>query len=314
MKYKRIKWTMLLMAVLTAILFCSCGSVKKGGIINQQKNISAQKNDTENSQANTEALKSSNSESKITQNSSSSVSETESNPSAAVKLKSNNESIPVLMYHSIMYEKGNELRVPKEKFYEQMKYLKENGYTTLSLNELYDFLINNKPVPEKSIAITFDDGYVDNYTNAYPVLKEFGFKATIFVITCTVDKDSSYLTSSQLKELESNGIQIEGHTVNHDELSKLPYDKQLKTLKDSKKFIDDLLGKEVKYTAYPFGKYNGETIKAAKEAGYTMAFTTIGGWADKSDGIMTLNRVYVSSLASMEDFKYRITHPEYSKK
>ncbi|MBE6055951.1 MAG: polysaccharide deacetylase family protein, partial [Clostridium sp.] len=72
----------------------------------------------------------------------------------------NNKSIPVLMYHSIDYEKGNELRLPKEQFKEQMKYLKDNGYTTLTLKELHNFLDKNNPIPEKSIVITLDDGYV----------------------------------------------------------------------------------------------------------------------------------------------------------
>lgn len=226
----------------------------------------------------------------------------------------NENSIPVLMYHSIMYEKDNELRMPKEMFREQMKYLKDNGYTTLTFDELYDFLHNNKPVPQKSVVITFDDGYADNYTNAYPVLKEFGQRATIFMITSVVDKDSSYLTSSELKELDANGIDIEAHTVGHDELSKLSYDAQLKTLKDSKGFLESCLNKNVKYMAYPFGKYNSSTIKAAEEAGYEMAFTTMGGWANKNNGIMTLNRVYISSKAPMSEFIYRLTHENYNKK
>jgi hypothetical protein len=153
------------------------------------------------------------------------------------KLKYNNKSVPVLMYHSINYEKGNELRVPKEVFREQMKYLKDKGYTTLTLDEFYDFLINNKPVPEKSVVITFDDGYKDNYENAYPILKEFGFNATIFDITSTVDTDNNYLTSSQLKELEVNNIDIESHTVNHEQLDKLIYTKQVNTLKDSEQYL-----------------------------------------------------------------------------
>ena len=136
-------------------------------------------------------------------------------------LKYNDKSVPVLMYHSIDYEKGNELRVPKEVFREQMNFLKQKGYTTLTLNELYNFFINNKPVPDKAIVITFDDGYKDNFENAFPVLKELGFNATVFVITSTVDTDKNYLTSKQLKEMDANGIDIESHTVNHEQLDKL---------------------------------------------------------------------------------------------
>lgn len=226
-------------------------------------------------------------------------------------LKYNDSSVPVLMYHSIDYEKGNELRVPKEKFKEQMQYLKDNGYTTLTFDELYSFLVNNKPIPEKSVVITFDDGYEDNYLNAYPILKEFGFNATIFIITNTIDNEKVFLTSTQLKEMEENGIAIESHTLAHDELSNLPYDKQVETLKGSKEFIEKLLNKQAKYIGYPFGKWNNDTIKALKETGYTMAFTTVGGWSDKSQGIYTLRRVYVNANHDMSEFKRRLIDPKY---
>lgn len=228
-------------------------------------------------------------------------------------LKYNDKSVPVLMYHSIDYEKGNELRVPKGAFREQMSYLKQNGYTTLTLDELYDFFINNKPVPNKSIVITFDDGYKDNFENAYPVLKEFGFNATIFVITSTVDANKNYLTSPQIKELEENGIDIESHTVKHEQLDKLTYAEQLTTLKNSREYIEKLLGKQKKYTAYPFGKWNDDTIKAVKEAGYSMVFTTESGWGNKSQGIYELHRVYVSSNCNLKEFERRITDASYNK-
>lgn len=227
-------------------------------------------------------------------------------------LKYNDSSVPVLMYHSIDYEKGNELRVPKEKFKEQMQYLKDNGYTTLTFDELYNFLINNKPIPEKSVVITFDDGYEDNYSNAYPILKQFGFNATIFVITNAIDNEKAFLTSAQLNEMEQNGIDIESHTLAHDELNKLPYDKQVETLRGAKEFIEKKLNKEVKYIGYPFGKWNDDTIKALKETGYTMAFTTVGGWSNKSQGIYTLRRVYISANHDINEFKRRLTNPKFN--
>lgn len=223
----------------------------------------------------------------------------------------NSQSIPVLYYHSIDYEKGNELRIPKEKFRQQMQYLKDNKYTTLSLDEFYNFLVNNNPVPNKSVIITFDDGYKDNYENAFPILKEFGFRATIFVITSTIDKEKDFLTSNELKEMSSCNIGIESHTVNHDNLNSLDYDAQIKTLKDSKEFLERILGKEVKYIAYPYGKWNENTLKAVKSAGYNMAFTTIGGWSNKDQGLYTLNRVYVSNNHNMDEFKRRLTNSHY---
>nr|WP_243108726.1 polysaccharide deacetylase family protein [Clostridium rectalis] len=228
-------------------------------------------------------------------------------------IKYNDKGIPVLMYHSIDYEEGNELRVSKEKFKEQMEYLKKNNYTTLTLNELYDFFINNKPVPEKSVVITFDDGYKDNYINAYPILKEFSINATIFVVTNNIDKDNNCLTSDQLIELNNNGIDIESHTANHDDLPTLSYENQLKTLKESKTFLEKTLKKEVPFIAYPYGKWTDLTTKAVKEAGFKMAFSTSGTWSDKTDGIYTLDRVYISGNFQLDEFIRRITDRDYNK-
>ncbi|WP_051541768.1 polysaccharide deacetylase family protein [Clostridium lundense] len=226
-------------------------------------------------------------------------------------LKYNNKGIPVLMYHSIAYEKGNELRIPKEKFREQMCFLKEKGYTTLTLNELHEFFVNNSPVPEKSVVLTFDDGYVDNYTNAYPILKEFGFNAVVFVITNNIDNRKGYLTSNQIIELANNGIEVQSHTVDHEKLATLTYNKQLETLKNSKFFLENILGRKISYIAYPYGNWNENTIKAIKETDYKMAFTTNGTWSDKSDGIYTLDRVYISANFDINEFHRRLTNRNY---
>ncbi len=211
--------------------------------------------------------------------------------------------IPVLMYHSIAYEKGNELRVPVEKFEAQMKYLKENNFKTLTLDQLYEYLNGNEPIPCKSVVLTFDDGYEDNYVNAFPVLKKYGFKASVFVITTTVDKNEKCLNSSQLKEMQNNGIDIESHTADHLELDKPPYNRQFAQLNKSKLYLESILNKKIYYLAYPVGKWNNDTILAAKNAGYKMAFTTKNSRAGKSNGLFTLNRVRINASCSMEQFK-----------
>ncbi|MCB2289099.1 polysaccharide deacetylase family protein [Clostridium sp. CS001] len=226
-------------------------------------------------------------------------------------IKHNDKGIPIVMYHSIGYEKGNTARVTKEKFKEQMKYLKDNNYVTLTLSEAYDFFIDNKPVPKKSIVLTFDDGYVDNFVEALPILKEFKFKATIFVITSLVDKVPDYMNSSQLKEMQDNGIDIESHTENHEHLKELSYEKQVVTLQGSKDFLEKTLNKKIQYLAYPFGEYSKETLKAVSQVGYKMAITTDGRWSDKSDGILTLDRVFISGSANLNTFIERITNPNY---
>ncbi len=219
--------------------------------------------------------------------------------------------VPVLMYHSIAVEKGNPIRMPVEQFDKEMKYIKDQGYTTLTLKELYDYFENKVPIPDKSIVITLDDGYEDNYTAAFPVLKKYGLKATVFMVTTTIDVNPNCLTSAQLKEMDKAGIEIESHTVTHRDLDSLSYDEQLAELKDSKAALEKLLGRSVDYVAYPTGKYNDDTIKAVTAAGYKMAFTTNGRWSDKSDGMLTLDRVYISTFHSMDVFKNRLTNPDY---
>ncbi|MGH4118763.1 polysaccharide deacetylase family protein [Clostridium sp.] len=223
----------------------------------------------------------------------------------------NDQSVPILMYHSVGNKSGNELIIPPALLKKQFQWLKDNGYTTITLDDLYNYFKNNKPIPKKSVVLTFDDGYVDNYTNMYPIIKEFGFNATVFIITNTVDKDPKYLTSAELKEMNANGIDIESHTVDHDILGEISYEKQLETLKDSKAFLENLLNKKVNYIAYPEGSYNSSTPKAAEDAGYSMGVSTDGRWSSKKDGMYKLERVYISAFFNMDTFEERVTNPQY---
>ena len=224
-------------------------------------------------------------------------------------LKGNDRSIPILMYHSVEYVKSqpnNNLRVPKEKFREQMKFLKDNGYTTLSMSELYAFFKDNLQVPEKSVVLTFDDGYEDNYNNAFSVLKEFGLKATVFVVTDWVETNNSYMTVLQLKDMDANGFEVQCHTLAHKELNKLTYERQLKDLKESKEFLERNLNKKITTICYPLGKFNKNTAKAAEDAGYLMGMKMVGGWANKNNGMYTINRVYVSAKDTIKQFEAKI--------
>ncbi|MBC8060628.1 MAG: polysaccharide deacetylase family protein [Clostridiaceae bacterium] len=226
-------------------------------------------------------------------------------------MKASGKSVPVLMYHSIAYEKDNDIRLPVERFEEHMKYLKDNGYYPITLTDLYEYLMKDTPIPEKSIVLTFDDGYEDNYTAMFPVLKKYGFKATIFVITSNIDKDPKSMTSQQLLEMEKFGVDIESHTVNHEHLKELSKDKQLETLGQSKKDLEKILNKQINFLAYPYGEYNKSALEAAKEVGYTMAFSTDGRWSSKKNGMLSLDRVYIGSSHNMKVFIERITNPNY---
>ena len=111
------------------------------------------------------------------------------------------------------------------------------------------------------------------------------------------------MTLTQLKELQANGIDIESHTLDHEKLTTLSYEKQLNTLKKSKKTLENILGKHVNYIAYPYAKYNSDTIKAAMNSGYVMGFILGGKVARKNDGIYTLHRISVFPNDNIESFK-----------
>ena len=220
-------------------------------------------------------------------------------------LINDNRGVPVL-YHSVEPSEKNEVIISPDRLREQLQFIKDSGYTTLTISKFNDYIINKKSIPEKSILITFDDGYMDNYTNAFPILKELDMKATIFVITSVIDEGSYYLSSERIKEMSDYGIDIESHTATHSHLDQLTYEEQLKELKDSKEKIESITGKKVLSVAYPYGDLNEDSTKAVKEAGYSLAFTTNLGYSDRDDTPVKLDRIYVSSRYTMERFKSRL--------
>ena len=198
----------------------------------------------------------------------------------------------VLNYHKVA-NMHHSLAIRPADFEEQLLYLKKAGYQTITPAELAANIENGTPLPEKPLLITFDDGYEDNYQNAYPLLKKYGFKATIFVVTGFMDKNPQYLTWKQAKELEANGISIESHTVTHRSMTELNYEQLKKELVDSKKDIEDHLQKKVLFIAYPTGTYNLQIAEMVKEAGYTGAFTIKYGNVDSGSNIYAMERMPV---------------------
>jgi peptidoglycan/xylan/chitin deacetylase (PgdA/CDA1 family) len=226
----------------------------------------------------------------------------ESQESLTNSSSASEKGVTILMYHYTSEKNETYMSVPKEKFREQMKYLKENGYTVIGLDELYSSYNEGISIPDNAVIITFDDGYANNYLYAYPILKEFGFKATIFMITSKIN-EPQYLTERQLKELDKNGIAIESHTVSHPQLGHLTYLKQLEELKNSKLTLESILGRKIKYIAYPYGEFNKDTIIIANDLDYKMGVTTVPSKAKKSNGLYTLNRIAVRAPIDMQHFK-----------
>ncbi|WP_421381597.1 polysaccharide deacetylase family protein [Bacillus salacetis] len=241
----------------------------------------------------------------------------------------NNEatSIPILLYHRIIKEQDlsqkhyidgeiNPIIVTTENFKKQMTYLKENGFVTLTLDELYAFLTEGKAIPENSVVITFDDGYKDNYIEAYPILKKYNFYAANFLVTGSIRKnvhhyDPSKVQYLSLEELKAScGVfEFGSHTYTfHQKETKGGKERAFLTSKSKKEVQKDLqtsfhqLG-DNDFLAYPYGEYTPETIEILEQLGTKMAFTLEERNASPIDHIYEIPRFPISYSLSFEEFK-----------
>lgn len=221
------------------------------------------------------------------------------------------KKIVILNYHKIE-DTFNSLSVSPGDFDDQLSYLKEHGYQTISLEQMRKALAGEAvELPEKPLIITFDDGYRDNYTNAYPILAKYGFTGVIFVITSFLDRNlPQYLTWDMAKELQDSGVMdIESHTVNHSSMTELSDDKLRRELIDSKKRIEEVLGKSPDYMAYPTGTYNLHISGIVRECGYKGAFTIKYGNVDEMTNLYAIERLPVFRTANTyEDFVNRLQY------
>lgn len=205
--------------------------------------------------------------------------------------------VPIIMYHNIVQNPVEDSEISAERFEEQIKRLHDDGYTAVLLQDLVEYVEKGKELPEKPICITFDDGYLSNYEIAYPILKKYNMKATIFVIGSTVGcltnyKDTSYpitphFTSEQAEEMVRSGvISIQSHTYDMHQWK--PYENTDKPRENILKFADETeteymnilkednlkmkklieqLGDELIALAYPSGKYETLTNVVLNESG-----------------------------------------------
>lgn len=222
------------------------------------------------------------------------------------------DGIPVLNYHQINDRDHNALTVSTEQFAAQMQYLTDNGYHTITGEELADALDGKIELPDNPVLITFDDGYRDNYKNAFPILKEHQMKAMVFLISDYVSTYPNYLTWGQAQEMQEHGIEFGSHTLNHVELNKLPSnDEILHQLKNSKAAIEWHLETPVHFLAYPCGSYNADVMAATKAAGYRAAFTVQYGpdRADTNHYAMNRIPIFGGNSHTLLRFKLRLRCP-----
>lgn len=221
---------------------------------------------------------------------------------AITKSKEDGFNVPILMYHAIDEYNGSgikDLYVTPTNFKEQMEYLKTDGFTPITFDDLPYISKYKKP-----IIITFDDGYKNNL-NAYYILKDlhddaWNAKAVIFMIGKKIDSRNG-LSTNDIKEMSDSGIiSFQSHTVTHPTLTTTTdFEKELG---ESKKIIEEITGKEVTAIAYPAGIYDDHVIEETEKY-YKYAVTTKAGIANTASDLYEMKRVRVSYNTSLETFK-----------
>ncbi len=201
------------------------------------------------------------------------------------KLCSNKE-VPILVYHRVVPAPLPECRhgiwVEVKNFKQQMKLLAFGGFRTISLDMLAAGFEGIAPLPKKPIILTFDDGYQDNYLYAFPILKEYNFTATIFLVSGHIGGTNQWdstpqeeaiklLSAEEIKEMAEYGISFGAHSVTHPHLQKLSKEEAFQEIVQSKKEIEEIIGQEATSFCYPYGEFNPSIKQMVIEAGFKCA-------------------------------------------
>lgn len=189
------------------------------------------------------------------------------------------QMVPIFTYHRFADNCDSPLCLPARIFDQQMKYLKENGYRVISIGELLEFLLYRNSLPKRSVVISIDDGYRSVYNIAWPILKKYAFRATLFIYTDFVGVSKNAITWDQLREMKKSGFEIGSHTMSHCDLTRQNKGEDTqaymfrieKELSMSKQIIDKKLKQNTILLAFPYGRYNQEVLDMCKRLGYKIA-------------------------------------------
>lgn len=231
--------------------------------------------------------------------------------------------VPVLVYHHLLqsnenrYFQDNEAVITPEEFSAQMKYLYEHDFQTITLEQLEAYLDGESDLPDKSIMVTFDDGYLSNFRYAYPILKQYRFQGVIFAITGNIRQDKESFHADRLNfiswpeiPLYSDVFQIAGHSHR---FHQNPYKLSYLVWKPSEEIVGDLLESQrvlpSRYFAYPFGQYSKRTKRLVHDAGYRLAFTIQGQRVYQRSNKLELGRYWIDPGMSMEQFAKIVESP-----
>lgn len=226
----------------------------------------------------------------------------------------------ILRYHSINDYRRHEVNVKVKTFKQQMGFLAKY-YKPISLKEAFIYLKNKKDIPKKAVVVTFDDGYEDNYVNAYPMLKQLQIPATIFLIAGYIGTDkilphdigdnplnNRLLSWKEVREMTQDGVEFGSHTLSHMNLTRRDLDINSEIL-ESKRIIEKELDKEVWAISYPYGllkDFNHEVKQAVRQVGYSCGCSAMNGVNDTQTDIFELRRIGIEASDNMFTFRAKL--------
>jgi peptidoglycan/xylan/chitin deacetylase (PgdA/CDA1 family) len=226
--------------------------------------------------------------------------------------------LPILYYHHVGERREplghRRLWISRDRFAEQMSALARAGYRCVSLGEAAPVLRGQTAAAEKLAVLTFDDGYENFYRHAYPVLQDYKFAATVFVVTREIGGSSRWdagfetalMDWPQLREVSRGGIEIASHTVSHPRLATLPLEHARRELVESRRELEERLGIAATSFAYPYGNHDRRIQQLAEEAGYALACSIRRGNLHRRADLFRLKRVPVDEFTSLPRFHRRL--------
>lgn len=241
------------------------------------------------------------------------------------------KKVRILLYHKVCDLPEGKYRdhaVPPASFARQMDYLSRNGFNVITLERFLEYREKSIKPPLKTVVITFDDGYMDNYLNAVPVLEEYNFKATFFVVSDYIDSEEPFrfldwdelmlsqfqenkdhwlpLTRRMILDMSARGFLFGSHTRSHPALDKVEKKVAVEELRGSKERLEEILSRPVISFSYPYGELNETAKTLVKAAGYKVAVAVMGPGSTIKSDFFELGRVAIERCDSFLRFKNKL--------
>lgn len=217
--------------------------------------------------------------------------------------------VPILMYHHISNPPPGadairrDLSVSPRNFEEQLRHLKQEGYEAITLSDLALHLTVGKPLPPKPIVLTFDDGYSDAYTHAFPLLQRYGFVGTFFLISAPVDANNpDFLSWTQVGEMHAAGMRFEPHSYDHPDMHNRGLNFVVFQILAPKEAIEARTDEKCRFFAYPSGHYDQLVIDVLRSAHFWGGVLTEQGATHTADDLFTLHRVRIRGNDNLDTF------------